>query len=206
MVVELLATVDSERYWMTGEIGTASRELDFTAADGQFATDGPFNAAVHALAPNSFYLSVYNQGTPGTDAYELANVMTPRGMPITVATVGGEDRVTMSPAFHFIADSPTHRVYVVTQPVAYLCDEGAHTVSRYWNYTVAADKTTRASPAAFIGAGASSSLVAQYPSACEFDYAAGTATHGGVLSVRLTLVKDAETLQVFHQVAVRGLP
>ena len=207
VVVEFLATADSERYFRTGETGAASRELDFTGADGQFSTDGVFNAPVHPPTPVPFFLSVDNQGTPGADAYELANVITPSGTVITVTTAGGsEDQVTMSPAFHFAADSPNHRAYVVTQAVAYLCDEGAHTVSRYANYTIAADKTTRASPAAFIGAGAVSSLVARYPTACEFDYAAGTATRGGVLSIRATLLKDAETVQVFHQVAVRGLP
>ncbi len=214
VTVELLATLDSERYWESGETASppagATRELDFSGpVDLQFATDGAFNAPVHALAPTAFHLVVNNLGTPGASAYELANVITPPGMTIGIqpsAANPGEDQVTLTPGFHFIAASPSHKVFVVTQPVAYLCDEGAHTVTRYSGYTIASDPATRDSAAALIAAGATSSLVALFPTVCQFDYSAGTTYHGGLLSIRVTLVNNGETVQVFHQVPVEDVP
>ncbi len=211
VAVEMLATAGSARYWEAGETavspGGAARELDFSGApDAQFSTDGTFNAAVHALAPTTFHLSVNNLGTPGANAYELANVMTPAGTSIALISSGGEDQVTLTPGFHFIAASASHTIFAVTQPVAYLCDEGLHTVTRYAGYSIAADPTTRDSAGALNGAGAVSYLVAQFPTACQFDLSAGTAHHGGVLSLRVTLVKDGETMQLFHQVPVEGVP
>jgi MSHA biogenesis protein MshO len=209
--VEMLATAGSARYWQTGETAPppagAARELDFTAADSQFATDGQFNNAVHALAPKSFYLVVNNLGTPGQDAYALQNVITPAGDTITFgAGAPGEDQVTLSAAFRFAQASPTNTVYVVTQPVSYLCDQAANTLARYWGYTIAANQASRSSDAQLLGAGAVKSLVAQYPTACNFILSPGTAYHGGVLGIQMTLANGGETLQVFHQVAVAGIP
>ena len=216
-IVQWLATADSARYWKSGETGNGARELDFSAADNQFSTVGTFSAATLALPAGSFYLSVNNQGVVGADAYALANVITPGGESITLTNSGAESQVTLNPAFQFNGTvppgSPGNRVYVVTGPVAYLCNESAHTVTRYWNYPISAAAANPSSPAAFGATGASSSQVASYPTACRFSKTNGSATSGGVVSVSITLTRtvtdrewDLETRQLFHQVAVQGLP
>jgi MSHA biogenesis protein MshO len=209
-IVQMLLAADSARYWKSGETGSGARELDFTAADGQFATVGTFNAATVALPPGTFYLSVNNQGVVGADAYALANVITPAAEAIGLVNSAAETQVTLNPAFQFNGTappgSPGNRVYVVTGPVAYVCDEGAHTVTRYWNYSISTAATNPSSPAAFVAAGAASSQVASYPTACQFGKTNGSATSGGVLSVSVMLSKGGDTLRLFHQVAVKGLP
>ena len=218
VAVALLATAGSARYWTAGETavapGGAARELDFSAADSQFATDGPFNASVHALPPKSFYLAVDNLGTAGLDAYTLTNVITPAGTLITFgAGLAGEDQITLAAPFQFAQASPTNTMYVVTQPVTYLCDEQAGTLTRYSGYAIV-NPSLRKTAAQFAGTGASSSLVARFLSSCRFTAPVGTPYHGGVLGMQLTLVNNknipvggsAETLQVFHQVAVQGIP
>ncbi len=215
VAVEILATAGSARYWISGEAGPGTpadlaRELDFpvlpTPADLQFATDGAFGQAVHNLLPNSYYLSVNNEGTAGKDAYELQKVITPKGVLIGPTTAGAEDPVTLPAAFRFTnGSSPTHTAFVVTGPVAYLCDEAAHTVTRYWNYSIAADPTTRDTAPGLIGAGAQHALVAQFPTVCQFTSTAETASRGALLSLAVTLVKDGETVQLFHQIAVEKI-
>ncbi len=200
--VSLLATAGSARYWEVGDTtplpgGDPVRELDFASADTQFATDGQLNQAVHALAANSFYLVVNNLGTVGHDAYTLTDVITPPGTSITFSAGSvGEDQVSVSPAFRFAQSSTTHTVYVVTQPVTYLCNPAAGTLTRYSGYTIG-DPTL---------GGASSSLVARFVTACQFTPPVGTSQHGGLLGMQITLVNNGETLPVFHQVAVEGIP
>jgi MSHA biogenesis protein MshO len=208
--VEMLATAGSARYWQSGETAAvpagAARELDFGAADSQFATDGQFSATVHALPPTSFHLAVDNLGTPGQDAYALSNVITPAGDAITFsAGAPGEDQVTLATAFRFVQPSPTNRVYAVTQPVSYLCDPRAQTLARYSGYAIAANQTARDSDAELLAAGATKSFVARFPTACNFTLSPETAQHGAVLSIRMTLTQGGEAFQVFHQVAVEGI-
>ena len=208
--VEMLATADSARYWASAETTAlappagAARELDFTSADGQFAIDGLFNGAL--VGPASTAVRLVVLGGPGADAYQQPAVMTPVGTSITLLN-GGEGSVTLAPAFQFGAPSPSHAVFVVTQPVSYLCNRTAGTITRYTGYSIAADPTTRDSAAELIAAGAAQpSVVTQLVSTCQFVYSAGTAYHGGLLSLAVTLVKDAETFQLFHQTALEKVP
>ena len=219
--VEMLATAGSARYWQTGETapapGGAARELDFTAVDASFATDGPFNNTVLSLPLKSFYLAVNNLGTAGHDAYALSNVITPSGDAIAIAgppvAPAAEDLVTLGTPFRFVQVSPTNTVYVVTQAISYLCNPAAQTLARYSGYTIAANQASRDSDPKLLAAGATKSLVARFPTACNFTWSPGTPQHGGVLSIEMTLTRSSgtlpassETLQVFHQVAVQGVP
>ncbi len=219
--VEMLATAGSARYWQTGETapapGGAARELDFTAADASFATDGPFNNTVLSLPLKSFYLAVDNLGTAGHNAYALSSVITPAGDAISIAgppaAAAGENLVTLGTPFRFVQASPTNTVYVVTQAVSYLCDPTGHTLARYSGYTIAANQASRDSDAKLLGAGATKSLMARFPTACNFTLSPGTPQHGGVLSIEMTLTQSSgtippssESLRVFHQVAVEGVP
>src|SRR6202049_1947397 len=78
-VLELLATVDGARYQDSGPLSTPGLALDFTAPDGAFATTVPFTQLSLPWTSSAYILSIYNVDVPGADAYQMANVITPRG-------------------------------------------------------------------------------------------------------------------------------
>ncbi|HKT72117.1 MAG TPA: prepilin-type N-terminal cleavage/methylation domain-containing protein [Steroidobacteraceae bacterium] len=206
VVLELLATADAQRYWEVNESNNSAQVLDFTTADTQFSTLGAFNAAVHGLPAKSFYLVVNNTRNAGYTAYQLANVVAPKTSVTLGATANGEDPITLAPGFKFVQASPTHTVFVMTQPVAYLCDQTARTLTRYSGYSIAPNITQRNTAAKLNAAGATSALVAMYPAACQFDFQDGTNYHGGLLSVRVQLVNGNDSLPLFHQIPVERIP
>ena len=127
----------------------------------------------------------------------------------------GEDLVTLGTPFRFVQASPTNTVYVVTQAITYLCNPNpaVQTLARYSGYTIAANQANRDSDTKLLNAGATKSVVARFSTACNFTFSPGTPQHGGVLSIEMTLTRSSgtqppasETLQVFHQVAVEGVP
>ncbi|MFO1427474.1 MAG: prepilin-type N-terminal cleavage/methylation domain-containing protein [Steroidobacteraceae bacterium] len=137
--IELLASVDGARYRDGGPLTDPSRELDFSAADGAFATTVPFANLALPFSSTSHYLVIYNVGVPGADAWAAADVITPAGtrIDITAGATANENLVTLSPAFRFAWGSPGKRVYLASGPVTYLCDSSAGTLVRYSGYTPA---------------------------------------------------------------------
>ncbi len=188
--------------------GAASQILDLAGADGSFDVIAPFTQIVKPWSSTSAYLSIYNVGVPGADAYELANVITPAGTQISIAADGstGEDRVTLTPAFHFAYGSPTQRVFLVDGPVTYLCDPIAGTLMRYQGYTVAPSQADRDSHSKLLAAGASATLMATDIVGCEFTYAPGTAERAGLVSLRFSVSSKGESISLLSQVHVDNVP
>jgi MSHA biogenesis protein MshO len=208
--IEMLATIDAGRYRDTDATAAPNRELDFSAADGSFATLGQM-IIPSDLATHHYYLSIYNVGVPGADAYELDHVITPTSVNIGITNSGNESLITMTPAFKFSFASPSNRVYLVSGPVTYLCDEAAGTLMRYQDYSIAADQKTLMSDASLMAAGASRGQVADGVSACSFDYYAGTWSRSGLATLALTvrrtpLNSTPEQIRLLHQVHVENVP
>lgn len=137
-------------------------------------TNAPFKVAGTMRGLNTFaptpgvYLSVGNTGVAGSDAYTLTGSMTPAST-VSVATLpGNEQQLTVTPVANLTATSPRHRIYLVTGPVTYLCDETQGTIRRYSNYTVFPNQTSWDSPAEFNVAGVPGTLVARGITACNF--------------------------------------
>jgi MSHA biogenesis protein MshO len=204
--IELLATVDGARYRDGGPLTNPALELDFTAADGAFATTVPFTQLTLPWSSTSSYLAIYNIGVPGADAYQLANVITPSGTTITVAAGSStnENLVTLSPAFKFAYGSPGRRVYIVSGPVSYLCDTSAGTLRRYSGYAIAS--TQPGSAAALTAAGATTALVAADVGACQFSYTSGTAQRNALATLTLQLTRSGESIQLLHEVQLVNTP
>lgn len=208
VALELLSSVDGARY-RSAPPGSADQILDFTAADGAFNVVGPFTHVAKPFDSTSHHLAIYNVGVPGADAYELANVITPPGTRIRIAADGsmpGEDRVTLSPSFRFMHDSPSRRVYLVEGPVTYLCDPAAGSLTRFSGYTIAADQSDRDSPGELVAAGATETLMADRVVACAIQYAPGTAERAGLVSMRLEVGADDESVELLAQVHVENVP
>lgn len=210
VALELLSTVDAVRYRDDDAATTAADdELDFSAPDDSFSTIGSFQdiprVAGTFTPPRSYRLSIYNVGVAGANTYEQTNVITPEGAIQSITSTGvGTDRVTLNPSMQFAYGSPAHRVYLVSGPVTYLCDTGAHTVRRYEGYAISNAQPTSASDMA----GASVGLVSTKVKACTFAYAAGTAERAGLVTLDVTVedVDSTEHVRLLHQVHVENVP
>ncbi|MGI9232063.1 MAG: PulJ/GspJ family protein [Woeseiaceae bacterium] len=206
--LELLNTIDGARYRDRPPPGDPSKRLRFSAADDAFNSIGGFRNIAKPFSSNSHFLSIYNVGVPGANAYELANVITPPGTQIDIAAdaVPGEDNVQLSPAFQFSFASPGQRVFLVNGPVTYLCDVLAGTLVRFSDYSIANDQTDRNTAAELMGAGADATLVANRVSSCSMAYAPGTAQRAGLVSIALAVSDTGETVSLLHQIHVDNVP
>jgi MSHA biogenesis protein MshO len=211
VALEMLATVDVLRYRADAEVSVANRELKTNSLDAQFSTLGTRNNPAAAFA----YLAVNNLGTGNADAYAipLSTVMTP-AVPAQIvpsAAVPGESDVTLNPAFNFTVpppnlDSPSHSVFLVSGPVAYLCDSATQTLHRYTGYTIAANIAARDSDLELTGAGATSALIATNVSTCSVTRSASTKYRGDLVTLTILLTSNGENLPVFFQAAVERRP
>jgi len=206
--LELLNTVDGARYRDRPPPGNPSKRLRFTAADDAFNSIGEFRNITRPFSSSNHYLSIYNVGVPGANAYELSNVITPPGTQIDIAAdaIPGEDNVRLSPAFRFSFASPGQRMFLVDGPVTYLCDGSAGTLVRYSGYSITSDQADRNSAAELLAAGANATLIANRVSNCNMAYAPGTSQRAGLVSISLAVTDTSETVSLLHQVHVDNVP
>jgi MSHA biogenesis protein MshO len=231
-VIEMLNTMDGARYregpgQLTGghnHANTAFRlKINNADADG-FNIVGKFQNITVPFTSTTERLAIYNQGVTGADAYADANapantpvVMTnPSVTTFTIRLDGNEDSTAFNdedqikPAsgnFRFHWASPNQRVYIVDTPVTYLCSPGSTgTITRYWNYAIAATQPTN--PSAPPLSGGSSALLSTPVSACTFTYSPGTNQRAGLVTLDIT-VTDAdsgEQVRLLYQVHVDNSP
>lgn len=208
VALEMLNTVDGVRYREQPPPDDPDKQLDFAAADSAFNSVGVFTGISKPFSSSSHYLSVYNVGVAGADAYELANVITPPGTQIDIDAdaIPGEDNVTLSPAFRFAYGSPAQRIFLLDGPLTYLCDVGAGTLTRYSGYSIAALQSDRDSAAELTAAGAAGTLVSDQVAACSIAYAPGTSQRAGLVSMQLGISDIGETISLLHQVHVNNVP
>jgi MSHA biogenesis protein MshO len=204
--LELLATADGARYQDGGPLSNPALVLDFTTPDGAFATTVPFTQLTLPWSSSSYYLSIYNVGVPGANAYEMANVITPRGRTITITAgaTANQNLVTLSPGFQFAFGSPGKRVYLVSGPVSYLCDTAAGTLTRYSGYTIA--NTQPGSAATLSAAGATAALVAGNVGSCQFTLTSGTAQRNALATLTLNITQNGQSVQLLNEVQVVNAP
>jgi MSHA biogenesis protein MshO len=208
VALEMLNTIDGVRYRDQPPPDDATKQLDFATADTAFNSVGLFTGITKPFSSNVHYLSIYNVGVPGANAYELANVITPPGTQINISSdaVAGEDNVTLSPGFRFAYGSPAQRIYLLDGPVSYLCNVATGTLTRYSGYSITSNQADRDTAAELISAGASDTLVADDLASCNVSYAAGTSQRAGLISLQLALADAGETISLLHQIHVNNVP
>jgi MSHA biogenesis protein MshO len=201
--LELLATADGARYQ---DNGIPALALDFTQPDGAFSTTVPFTQLSLPWASKAYYLSIYNVGVPGADAYQMTGVITPPGtiIGITAGATPNQNLVALNPPFQFAYGSPEKRLYLVSGPVSYLCDTSAGTLTRYSGYTISSMQPV--SDAALAALGATSALVAANLTACTFTYSPGTAQRNALATMSLTISQGGESVQLLNEVQVVNAP
>jgi MSHA biogenesis protein MshO len=208
VAIEMLATVDGARYQDNGPLANSALWLNFAATDTGFSTTVPFSQITLPYSSSNAYLSIFNIGVPGANAYASAtvNVITPAGTTITIAAGASPNAqvVTFNPAFQFAFGSPEKRVYLVSGPVSYLCDTSASTLIRYSGYTINATQPTSA--ASLSAAGATSGVVATNVTGCQFTYASGTSKRGGMASLLLQMANNGQQVQLLQQTHLDNAP
>ncbi len=206
--LELLNVVEGVRYRAGPPPGDANARLIFNTADGAFNSIGLFNAITKPFSSTTHYLSVYNVGVAGANAYELSNVITPPGTQIDIdaAAEAGEDNVQLDPWFQFAYPSPRQRIYLIDTPVSFLCDTATGNLTRYAGYTIATNQADRDSAAELLAAGGEAALMSDNLTACTFTFTPGTAQRDGLVTMSLTVADAGESIVLLQQAHIDNVP
>jgi MSHA biogenesis protein MshO len=206
--LELLNVVEGVRYRAGPPPGDANARLIFNTADGAFNSIGLFNAITKPFSSTTHYLSVYNVGVAGANAYELINVITPAGTQIDIdaAAEAGEDNVQLDPWFQFAYPSPRQRIYLIDTPVSFLCDTATSNLTRYAGYAIATNQADRDSAAELLAAGGVAALMSDNLTACTFTFTPGTAQRDGLVTMSLTVADAGESIILLQQAHIDNVP
>lgn len=191
-ILEFVPIRDAGRY--RAQKGSAGgNELDFSAGGDTFDVLGP---SVRVAAGDQ--LVIYNLGIQGADVYEGTSL---RSLKSTGAALSSLE-FTGAP-FQFA--SPYNRFQIVGGPVSYVCDVANQTLWRYSGYAFQpAQPTTLVNLDAL--AGVTRARLALDVSACNLSYVAGVLQRNGLVSMRLTLTRNGESVELLHQVDVMNSP
>lgn len=172
--------------------------LDFTAADNCFEVLGlpppPFTGGESVV--------VYNLGIGGASAYDNSSrTTTPVAGVGNVITIGAPGKL-------FPFESPSSRFQVITTPVTYACAPAANgvggTLTRYSGYPIAVAQPS-AEPIA--GAVIAASLATKV-SDCRFTYdpLVSASVRNGLVTMRLAITEDGETVTLYNAAHVSNQP
>lgn len=194
--LEFITTVTAGRYRRlpaadgTGEVFVPAQ------SDGRFDVLGGLvdSGSVVARSPGTdcgsgagHCLSVYNTGQPDFDAWSRENIAA-----ITAVDGGSISYDSGGSGRAFATHSPSQRFYVTDTVVRYVCAGGE--LRRYSDYGLDSAPT---------GTG---TLVADHISDCRFSYNPGTASRRGLLTVRLDLTEEDESIFLLGQAQVLNTP
>lgn len=184
--LELLHTVDGGRY---RAYGPGINPLDFSVEDSDFEVLG--NLDDDPVVGQS--VVVYNLSANGTNgnAY-FGDNRTGVGSDSSVS------KVNLNPNKQFPRSSPFQRFFIVDGPVSYVCNMSDNTLTRYSGYSIAVNQS--ASP------GGTPALMANNVSACNFTYQPGTSQRAGLVTLRLQITEDGESVTLLHQIHVENAP
>lgn len=186
--VEFLPTKGGGRYRVGA--GGSNNILDFTAADTSFEVLGPMPAAVAGDQ-----VVVYNLGISGADAYAGDNRT-------AFASIAGAIMNITSKLFPF--DSPGHRFHVITAPVTYVCNPAAGELRRYWGYTIQSTQPNDIAAAPLNSA--TNALLATNVSSCRFTYDPLVSARNGLVTMRLGITQEGETVSLYSATHVSNQP
>lgn len=188
--IEFIPTKFGGRYRAEPDALGAGDILNFEAADTSFDMLGPNSPLADQAIAAGDRIAVYNLGIPGADAYAGNNtaVVTAVG----VGTLTNETKINFA-ARLFPLDSPNHRFHVIpgTEPIAsYVCTGG--NLFRHANYAGSC-------PAA------GGNLLATGVT-CNFDITAAGLQRNATLRIALTVARDGEVVNLYHEINVNNTP
>jgi len=174
--------------------------LSITAADTCFEV----LSAMPVPPPNAGdQIVVYNLGIAGADAY-AGNTLATHNRRAVSAVGANSISITSANALPF--DSPGHRFHVVTTPVTYVCAPAAGgvggTLTRWQGYDIQS-----AQPTMLPATGTpSSALLATNVSDCRFTYDPLVSARNGLVTMRLAITEDVETVTLYNAAHVSNQP
>ncbi len=222
VAIEMLRTLSGGRYRAAATTGPlpacgpapAGDPLEFTCVDPTFDVLGQlprlaqvkFGADCVGAPSTADCVVVFNTGSLGAnDAYAGDNVAT---VSVVADDAGfdGSDQITMSnarlggglPAFPLA--SPRQRFHIVDTPVSFVCNTLTGEINRHDGYSIGAVQS--------LAPGGSTALLVNQVTACDFAYDAGTATRGGLATLRVTISEPAsgESVTLLQQAQVSNQP
>jgi MSHA biogenesis protein MshO len=207
--LEMVNVVDGGRYRdEEGGIYTADPNyvLDFSATDQVFNLLGSLNNPAEFDPNNRLVIyntseNIYAEAVDVDDQGIITNAGTSASVVTLNPGVNQEDQITLSNPFRFTQQSPGQRLFIVDSSISYICDPAGSRILRYAGYGFRAAQPT--APADF---GVASGKVVSALSACSFNYSAGSATRGGILTVEITISDSGESVNLLHQIHVMNLP
>ena len=215
-VLEIIPVLEGARYRRqagvnpSGEDHTAAEDLLSFAGDAQFNVMGRLRALTftYGTALSAGHrMAIYNTGE-STYAHAASSTqpgsITPATTTLTVLDDLDEDQWVLSSAFDFLLESPSQRVFIVNEPITYLCDLGTGSVARITDYGYTTTQPSVAS-AAPLNLG-NSALLAEGVSECTFTYSPGTSSRSGLLTARLSITEGSESVRLLHQIHVSNAP
>lgn len=193
--VEFLHVRSAGRYRQELPYNASGDILDFSAADSSFDVLGP---PVEVQSGDS--IVVFNLGITGATAYDAptAATSTRRAAVTNFGTAVANVGITSTLAFP--GSSPAKRFQVVDTPVSYVCSGSQ--LRRYSGYPIASSQSV---PPAGAGTG---DLIADKIAAggCSFAYAAGASQREALVTIRLNLTDNVESVGLLYQVHVNNVP
>lgn len=190
--LEFLRTRTGTRYRAQPTSTGTGDVLDFTTADAGVDLIG---AVTPAPAPGELAV-VYNLTATGASANAYLG-----DNRAAIGAASTSSYLAFDPPFQFPLASPSQRIFIVEEPVSYVCDSATGTLTRWSGYSISA--TQPVSPGSFTGG--SSGLVADQVQ-CAFGYDDGAGSRHGLVSLRLTVSEASETVSLLKQVHVLNAP
>jgi MSHA biogenesis protein MshO len=200
--IEFLLTSAGGRYRVEKD-APGDDYLDFTQNDTSFELLGPamrFSTTTLPTGENQNQIVIYNLGIDGADAYAGNTLATHNRRTYTGSANVDVSTITIDSTSPFPFDSPSHSFHVVDTPVTYRCDlsAGVATLTRFSGYAIA---SSQPNPPASGGA-----LLAQNVSDCLFTYEPGVTERSGLVSMRLSLTQNNETVTLYQEAHVSNVP
>lgn len=219
--VEFLLVRTGGRYRAAVDGSGSGDILDFAASDSAFDTLGPLSALSGQSIQANDVLTIFNlnsspsasesnaytfnqaasnctSATPVSSTCNTANITGPD----SAGALAGERHVAFD-ARKFPYTSPGNRFHVISGPVTFQCDLAAGTLDRVSGYTI---QLAQPGPA-FAGTPITGRL-ASFVTACDIQYdpVSSLPTYTGLLTLRLTLTRQNESVTLYQEVHVSNVP
>ncbi len=187
----------------------AAEVLEFSAGDTDFNLLGTFSNL--ALGPFAAGQRIVIYATSDATLYQHAvsgsnpGIVTPAGADLTLSFSGvylTEHHIEIDNGvtdFQFAQQSPGQRLFVIEDPVSYICNPATGRLLRHDGYGF--------NPAQPTAPGGNSVTVVTQLLGCSMTYVAGTSRRGGTLSIEISVGDGGgENVTLLHQVHVENVP
>lgn len=186
--IDALRSSDGGRYRADLTASGGGDLLDFTAADSSFDVLGGLAAAPAA----GQWAVVYNLTSSGSSANAWGG-----DNRASVGAASTAANVQLSPAFQFPFPSPQQRLYIVDGPVMFRCAGGE--LRRHAGYALGLAQPDPPT-------GGEDVLLTDAAASCQFSYLAGASSRHGLVSIRLTLTREGETVSLLKSIHLPNTP